>query len=334
VSVSEVAIPRSVVKLYSRYGYTAFAVIAFVILAVLNVVLDPSLVTASGFISTWATAAPLVLLAIAVTPSLLSGNGGIDLSLGPFAGFCTVLIGTFLNVGMFGQAYFVVPVIIALGVVLGLVNGALVSVMRLQPIMATLGTYLIFTGLAEFYSPGTGGTVPAWLTNIGASVTDLAIVVVVIVAWLLMKRTNFFSQLMAVGQDDRAAYTSGISVGGIRIMAYVIGGFIAGVAGMAMTALISGASSSIGPSYTLTSIAAAALGGVSLAGGRGGILGSVIGALDIFLIENVLTLTNIPVFADNVAYGLILVVAVVVNGVTGGQGVSVIVNKMFSGKKR
>lgn len=303
--------------LFGRYGYAAFATLVFVVLLVVNAVIDPSLLSGTGMLDAFSTLAPLALLALAVTPSVLSGRGGIDLSLGPFAGFCTVLIGTYLNTGVLGQSYVVVPIVLGLGVMLGLVNGLLVTVGRLQPIVVTLGTYLIFTGLAEHYAPGSGGTLPGWLDAISGSWSDVVIMLVVVGAWLALARTNYFRLLFAVGRDDRTAYASGVSVTGVRTTAYVIGGLFGGVAGLLLASLIRGAEATVGPSYTLTSIAAVALGGTSLAGGAGGMLGSVMGALDIFFIENLLTLANVPVFSLDLAYGAILVVAVVINSAVG-----------------
>jgi ribose transport system permease protein len=308
----------------SRARYAGFATVLGAVLLVANVLLDHNLVTTSGSLQTFSALAPLALLAIAVTPSLLSGHGGIDLSLGPLAGFCTVLIGTYLNAGVLGEQYVVIPAALVMGLGLGLLNGLIVTVGRIQPIVATLGTYLVMVGLADHYQPGSGGTVPAWLGNISGSIVDVAIVAAVVAGWVAMKRTQFFRWLLAVGRDDRTAYTSGISVTAVRTAAYAIGGLIAGVAGLEMTALISASDSTIGPSYTLTSVAAAALGGTSLAGGAGGILGSFVGALDIFLIENLLTLANVSVFALDLVYGAVLVFAVIVNALVSREGLAVL----------
>lgn len=298
---------------FERYGYATFATLLLVVLLVLNIVRDPSLLTSSGALQTFSTFAPLALLAIAITPSLLSGHGGIDLSLGPYAGFATVLIGTSFNSGVLGQPYLVIPLILLIGLLLGLINGLLITVVRLQPIIVTLGTYLVISGLAAHYSPGSGGTVPSWIANISGSLTDVIIVGLVIAAWLIGKRTHYFTWLMAVGRDDRTAYASGIPVTAVRTTAYAVGGLLAGVAGIALTALISGADSTVGPSYTLTSVAAVALGGTSLGGGAGGLLGAIVGALDIFFIENLLTLANVSPFALNLVYGVILVCALIIN---------------------
>jgi ribose transport system permease protein len=298
---------------FERYGYAAFAVVMFIGLLAFNFVRDPYLFTRTGALQAFSIVAPLILLALAVTPSVLSGHGGIDLSLGPYAGFVTVLIGIHFNTGILGSPYVVVPLVLILGAALGLFNGLLVTVVRLQPVVVTLATYLALSGLAEYYAPGSGGTVPNWIVNISGTGTDVAIVAIVLVVWQLGKRTHWFTWLMAVGRDDRAAYAAGIPVTAVRTTAYVLGGLLAGVAGITLTALIGGADSTVGPTYTLTAVAAVALGGTSLAGGLGGMLGAVVGALDIFFVENILTIFNVSPFVVNLAYGVILVVALVIN---------------------
>ena len=125
-----------------------------------------------------------------------------------------------------------------------------------------------------------------------------------------MRRLPYYDQLMATGSDDRAAYTAGVPVPFVRFLSYVITGLFAGIAGLMMTALIGSADANIAPSYTLIAISAVALGGVSLAGGRGGLIGAAIGAIDIFLIQSVLTLFNVSTFVLQIAYGAVLVIAI------------------------
>jgi ribose transport system permease protein len=119
-----------------------------------------------------------------------------------------------------------------------------------------------------------------------------------------------YGQLMAAGSDDRAAYTAGVNVTAARLVSYILAGAFAGVAALSLTALIGSADPNVGPTYTLLAISSIALGGVSLAGGRGGLIGAAIGALDIFLLQSVLTFFNVSTFVLQVAYGAILVAAV------------------------
>ena len=303
-----------------RLSYAWVAFILLVILVAVNGMRDPELMSGAGLLSLCATAVPLVLLALAVTPSMLTGRGGIDLSLGPLAGFITVLIGSFMHAGIWGNPFVVVIACLTLGAATGAVNGGIITVFRVQPIVVTLGTYLVLSGLADNYSPSSGGVVPGWLLRWAGTVAGIPVavilLVVVSVSWMFLRRTQYYIWLMGVGADDRVAYTSGRNVGLVRLVAYVLGGIIAGLAGLALTALINGGSSSVGPPYTLQSVAAVALGGTSLAGGRGGMFGSVVGAVDIFLIENLLTVLNVSVFGLDLAYGVILILAIVGNAWT------------------
>jgi ribose transport system permease protein len=259
-------------------------------------------------------AAPVVLAALAVTPTLLVGNGGIDLSVGPVMGLVNVLV-VYELIGRAGVDGAVPGIAVALGAGLaaGLVNGVLVAYLRIQPIVATLGTYLIAAGLTLALLSTPGGTTPGWLDTLsgGASVIPI---LVVLAAWAVFVRRPVYERLMATGGDERAAFTSGIDTTRVRIVAYAIGGLIAGVAGIALSAVLGSADPTVGPSYTLTGIAAAALGGVSLAGGRGGMLRALVGALTIFLLQNLLTYLHTSPFLLQVAYGAVLVAAVAING--------------------
>lgn len=299
-----------------RVSYALFAAIVFVLLLAANIYLDPALVKPANLASTIEALAPLVLVAMAMTPAILSGRGGIDLSLGPVAGIITVVVAGYLNHGWFGEPWIVVPTVLGIGLVVGLVNGWIVANVRIQPIVATLGTYLVLTGLGQQYVPNNGGTVQSWLNlggTIGGIPTSLIVLVVAWAAWFCLTRLRYYRLLLAVGQDDRGPYAAGTSVGAVRIVAYGIGGVFAGLGGLVLTSLISGGDSTVGPSYTLIAIAAVALGGTSLTGGRGGMAGSVIGALDIYLIQNALSLLNLPVFYVNLVYGLILIVVITLN---------------------
>ncbi|RUU32765.1 ABC transporter permease, partial [Mesorhizobium sp. M6A.T.Ce.TU.002.03.1.1] len=186
----------------------------------------------------------------------------------------------------------------------------LATVVRIQPIVATLGTYLILTGMTLTILPAPIGPAPGWLKAMAGPWSALPLALIFLF-WWLVRQTPYYDQLMAVGSDDRAAYTAGVPVTKVRFIAYVMTGILAACAGLMLTALIGSADPNIGPTYTLIAIAAVALGGVSLAGGRGGLLGAAIGAIDIFLLQSVLTAFNVSTYVLQIAYGVILVVAVI-----------------------
>jgi ribose transport system permease protein len=133
------------------------------------------------------------------------------------------------------------------------------------------------------------------------------------VVWLLFERTAYRRNLLAVGGDARVAYASGINVTGVRIMAFVIGSVLAAIAGLVFTAALGSGDPSVGVPYTLTSIAAVALGGVALTGGRGGMLGAAAAGTLLFLIQTLFTLAQVSIFYIQIMYGLILFLALTLN---------------------
>ena len=282
-----------------------------VILLLVNLVLNPVRFAPAGLLTTIGLAAWLMLAAMASTPSILSGGGGIDISIGPMIGLLNVVMVRYLFMSGIESPLVVIPLVLLAGTFLGGINGVLVAYLRLQPIVATLGTYLVFFGLTPWVLSRPGGDAPDWLSS------DLALVGLVFVAvvWAVIHRTPLHAYLMATGGSAKAAYSSGIDVARVRLFAYALGGLIAAVAALAMTALLGSGDPSIGTPITMKAIAAVALGGVSLAGGRGGFVGAATGALVIFLLQLSMTTTNWSTFVVQMVFGTVLVLAVLFNAV-------------------
>jgi ribose transport system permease protein len=292
-----------------------FAVVLLVILLATNLVLNPARFQPSAWGTLIGLAAPLLGAALASAPVILGGRGGIDISVGPLMGFINAIViqGLFLSAGI-SSPLLVVPAALLIGAAIGAINGFMATVIRIQPIVATLGTYLVLTGLTLTILPAPVGPAPEWLKAMSGTYSILPLSVMVL-AWWLIRRLPYYDQLMAIGSDDRAAYTAGVDVTKVRLIAYVITGLFAAIAGLMLTALIGSADPNIGQNYTLIAVAAVALGGVSLAGGRGGLVGAAIGAVDIFLLQSVLTSFNVSTYVLQIAYGAILVAAVVLTAV-------------------
>ncbi|MDF3214070.1 ABC transporter permease [Mesorhizobium sp. M7A.F.Ca.CA.001.09.2.1] len=299
-----------VARLLSLGRNFGFAVVLLVVLLAVNLILSPGRFQPGSWGALVGLAAPLIGAAIASTPVILAGRGGIDISVGPLMGFVNALTiqVLFLGTGI-SSPLVLVPAALLVGALVGAANGFLATIVRIQPIVATLGTYLILTGVTLTILPAPIGPAPAWLKALSGPLSMLPLALMFI-AWWLVRRTPYYDQLMAVGSDDRAAYTAGVDVTRVRFIAYVMTGILGGCAGLMLTALIGSADPNIGPTYTLIAIAAIALGGVSLAGGRGGVAGAAVGAIDIFLLQSVLTTFNVSTFVLQIAYGAILVLAV------------------------
>ncbi len=290
-----------------------FALALFVVLMILNAILNPARFAPGAWGTAIGLAAPLMASSIAAMPAILGGRGGIDVSVGPLMGFVNALIvQTLIIDAEVSSPWAVVPVALLVGAAAGALNGFLATVVRIQPIVATLGTYLLFTGLTLTIVPAPIGTVPPWIQSLSGTLSIVPLLVLAAI-WLAIKRLPYYDLLMAIGSDDRACYTAGVPVAMVRFLSYVITGIFAGIAGLMLTALIGSADPTVGPTFTLMAVSAVALGGVSLAGGRGGFLAAAVGAVDIFLLQSALTYFNVSTFVLQIAYGVILVLAISLN---------------------
>lgn len=286
--------------------------LCLVLLAV-NLWLNPARFAPWNLGTTLGLAAPLVIAAIASLPPILAGRGGLDLSVGPLMGLVNVVTVRWLieRLGLSSPVE-IVPIVLLLGLLSGALNGWLAAFVRIQPIVATLGTSLLYAGLTLTISPSPAGTVPAWLKALAGAWSLLPLLAVVAI-WLAVKRLPFHEHLMAVGSDDRAAFTAGVPVAALRFLSYVLAGLIAAVGGLALTGLIGSADPNVAANFTLLAISAVALGGVSLAGGSGGLAAAALGAAAIFLLQTALTYFNVSTFLLQIAYGGALTLAVALN---------------------
>ena len=298
-------------------SYAWPVLIAALIFTVLNALVSPAFTDASNWNGMLIGMVPFIIIAVAQTAPVMSGDGGIDLSVGPLAGLVNALVASVLVPHGWSDPFTIIAASLGVGVLSGLVNGFMISVVRVQPIIATLGTYLAYQGITLEMLPMAGGAAPGWLTNLTSvyfGVPGMVLVLVVVgVAWLALSRTAYRRNLLAVGGDSRAAYASGINVAAVRILAYVIAGMLAALAGLVFTAALGSGDPRVGVPYTLTSIAAVALGGVALTGGRGGFLGAAAAGVLLFLIQNLFTLAQVSIFYLQIAYGVVLLMALTLN---------------------
>lgn len=280
---------------------------------------SPSLVTNSGIGSAIIVAAPLILATYALLASVMSGRGTVDLSIGPLIGFINVTL-----VQIYGAGYLQSPVefvlyALAAGVAYQSLMALIIIFVRVQPIIVSLSGYLALSGINLVILPRPGGVAPDWMFSWGAGTSLFSPVLVVLLiatgAWLIFTRTAFYTHLRLMGSDERAAYTSGVRITAVRLGAHMISGLYAGLAALCFTALISSGDPTQGTTYTLIAVTALVLGGASLSGGRGGIFGSLFGAINIYLIGYVLATFNFgPVqsFVTDLSYGTILVVSLLI----------------------
>lgn len=276
----------------------------------------PSLMSASGIGAAIIVVTPLILATYALMASTIAGRGTIDLSIGPLIGFINV---TMIQLHVGGFLENPIPVFLycmGVGALYQLLFSLIVIYVRVQPIIVSLSGYLALSGINLVILPRPGGMAPAFMEEWGYGIEIFSPILVILLlttaAWLLFTVTAFYGHLRLMGSDERAAYTSGVPITIVRIGAHLISGCFAGLAAICFTALISSGDPSQGTTYTLIAVTALVLGGASLSGGRGGVFGSALGALNLYLITYVLSSFNfgsVQSFVTNLAYGVILVVS-------------------------
>jgi ribose transport system permease protein len=260
---------------------------------------------------------PLVMAGLAQTLVVLTR--GIDLSVGGVIDLTNALAA--INLG--GSPLNMVVwsfVILLVGAACGLVNGLLVAIGRLQPILVTLATLSIFQGVAIRVLPQPGGQVPpeytAVLANQDAPVS-LLYVLLLMLLWLAFRRTQIGVSIYAIGNDETSAQSHGIEVRRTKVLAYVLGGTLSAAAGLFLAATATAGDATTGNGFTLTSIVAVVLGGISLFGGRGSGIGTMLGAFVINMIVNILFFAHIDPLYQAFYEGLFLIVAVLLTSGTG-----------------
>jgi len=256
------------------------------------------------------------IIAIGMVIVLISG--GFDLSVGSTLAFAGVVTGLALTAGIAAPVSILFGLLASLGV--GLVNGLLIAKMKINPFIATLGMLITIRGLLLVLASGRAVlNLPDSFTVIGQGrlfglqYPIYVMLVLVILGDLLLRHSRFLRQNYYLGGNRRAAWLSGINVDLVIIVDYGIAALLAGIAGLLITARLGSSSLTVGTGTELRVITAAILGGASLSGGEGSVLGAFLGALFMGVLANALNLLGVDVYWQNLITGLILIVAVVVD---------------------
>lgn len=296
--------------------YLLMPITLFFILLGIAVLRSPNLMTNAGLGSAIIVATPLILATYALMATVISGRGTVDLSIGPLIGFVNVTLVQLHGLGILENPFVVFAYALLVGAAYQLIFVLIVLFVRVQPIIVSLSGYLALAGINLVILPRPGGTAPDWMADwgLGTSIFSpvLAILLVATLAWILFTQTAFYTHLRLMGSDERAAYTSGVPIYVVRIGAHLISGCFAGLAALSYTALIASGDPSQGSTYTLIAVTALVLGGASLGGGRASVFGSLLGALNLYLINLVLSTFSfgaVQSFVTNLAYGTILVIS-------------------------
>lgn len=308
---------KKTIKQYTKQLEKYAILIAFLLLCIVISILRPTFLSPANLIIVLNQTAINGVLAVGITFVLITG--GIDISIGSIVGLSGVISALCVQNGLPIILAFLVGIISGLAV--GAIIGALVTKGKLAPYIVTLGFLTIIRGVAMLVSGGRPisglgndygflgngtvfGTIP---------IPVIVFIVVAVIAYILLARLLIGRYVYAVGGNLKAAETSGISPNKIKMFVHIVSGTCAGIAGVILSSRIITGQPNAGEGYELDAIAAAVVGGTSLAGGTGGIPGTIIGALIIGVIANGLDLLGVSSYWQDVVKGLIIVIAVLLD---------------------
>jgi len=311
----------------------ARAFIALGVIVVIFALLSDTYLTSSNLITMTRHVAINAILALGMLLVILTG--GIDLSVGSIVGLSGVVAGvllqgweiTSLDVILYPQVWAVVLASMAVGTVVGLVNGVLITRFRVAPFIATLGMLYVARGAALLISdgatfprlggdPALGNTGFGFLGSgrvLGIPTSIWLMVVAAALVFVLLRKTPFGRWLYATGGNERAAELSGVPVRSVTMRVYMVSGLCAGLVGLIIASELTSAAPQAGESYELNAIAAVVIGGASLSGGRGTVRGALIGAFVIGFLADGLVMVGVSTFWQTVIKGAVIILAVMLD---------------------
>ncbi len=308
------------------------AFIALIVVFVLFTIIVPNFLNSTNLVVMTKHVAIYAILAIGMTFVILTG--GIDLSVGSVAGLCAMMAGGFINEGITIGAntyYPSIPMVLILtmgiGTICGIINGLIIAKFNVAAFIATLGMWYVARGFAKIRSNGltfpnlvgreelgnTGFPQLGAGSFLGISYSIWIMLVFMLVAIFVTKKMPLGRHVYAIGGNEKAAQMSGVSIDRTKVGVYAISGFCSSVVGLIIASQLVASHPMTGDSYEMTAIAAVVLGGASLAGGIGGIGGTVIGAFVIGILSDGLVMAGVSSFWQQVAKGIVIVLAVIID---------------------
>ncbi len=292
-------------------------VVAILFFSVLLSIYSPHFLHTANFINISNQISINIILAVGMT--ILITSGGIDLSVGANVAFTGVLIALYFRGAETGGNPFV-GVLIGLGsgAFIGLVNGLLVTLLKAPPFIATLGTMSVFRGLALVLSGGRplmgiNETFIGYFSGFVGSVPLQFIIALVIVAsgFIILNHTRIGRYAKAVGGNERAVRVSGLPVNRFKLILYMLTGCLAAIGGMVLTSMMAVAEPIAGNLYELDAVAVVVMGGTLMQGGKGSIVGTLLGAILLGIVRNGLNIVGVPANYQQLFVGLIIMVSVI-----------------------
>lgn len=301
---------------FSHYGRQLGTLSGLLALAVVLWALTPHFLTISNLLNIAEQATIIAIIAVGMTFVIITG--GIDLSVGSVLAFAGVVMASVLQRGL--SLPLALMVGLGAGLCCGVLNGLLITVGRLPPFIATLGMMSVARGAALMFTEGRpiSGFSESFRSLATGEVLRVPAPVVIMIgvyvmAHLVLRRTKLGRYTYAIGGNEEAALLSGINVKLYKTMVYGIAGLLSGLAAILLTARLNSAQPIAGMSYELDAIAATVIGGTSLLGGEGTVVGTLIGALIMAVLRNGLNLLGVSSFIQQIVIGTVIIVAVLID---------------------
>lgn len=292
--------------------------LGLIVLVIVVSIMNPSFLAPLNILNLLRQVAINALIAFGMTFVILTG--GIDLSVGAILALSSTLMAGMMVSGI--DPILAIILGCLLGAIMGALNGLLITKGKMAPFIVTLATMTIFRGLTMVYTNGNPitGLGDSFMFQVfgrgyflGIPVPALTMIITFTILWVILHKTPFGRQTYAIGGNEKAAIISGIKVDRVKILIYSLAGLLAALAGAILTSRLNSASPTAGDSYELDAIAAVVLGGTSLSGGRGWIVGTLIGALIIGTLNNGLNLLGVSSFFQMVVKGGVIILAVLMD---------------------
>ena len=292
------------------------SVLILLVICVFATILSPSFLSVTNLFNVFKQITVAGIVGCGMTFVILTG--GIDLSVGSILGLSGVLAsGVLASTGNTAAA---VAVSLVVGVACGAVNGFFVSVCGIPPFISTLGMMTLLRGVILVYTKGSPIPIKSDAYKFfgkgsiaGIPVPVIILIIVFLLAHYILTQTSYGRSVYAVGGNREAARLSGIRVKTSEFLVYTLNGLMCGMAGLILTARLGSAQSTSGTGIEMDAIAAVILGGTSLSGGVGFVLPTVVGAMIMGIIDNILTLMNVNPHATNIVKGAVILIAVLVD---------------------
>lgn len=299
---------NSLLKYKSLFG--------LLILCIIISVIAPRFLTVTNLRNVLTQLSVNAVIAAGMTFVILTG--GIDLSVGSIVAVCGAIAAMISKSS--GSVFTGVLVALIVGALIGLINGIIISKGKIQAFIATLGTMTIFRGVTYVYTNGTpvsglgqGFMVLGNDKIIGIPIPVIAMILIFAAGYYILNQIRYGRYVYALGGNEDSARLSGINTQRIKTFVYMISGIMAAIGGIIVTSRIGSASPNAGTGFELDAIAAVVLGGTSLAGGEGSIIGTIIGAMIIGVLNNGLNLMNVSPFYQSIVKGLVILFAVMID---------------------